>query len=175
MTAPAEQLEEPESTAEERLSTEQQAARRETATALMTAARMAKDADDFVELSGYLLNFEITEDQGRRLYEAMRPKHDPLERMMAFWTPVGAMIEQRDRETETIVMTALEIALERYGAEGEVFSANTFLPLLPEHRRAMAGMVIQRMKPRLEPVGYEPSAVPSRRGSKVRTYRLRLS
>jgi hypothetical protein len=161
-------------------------ARRQTAKALMLTARhFARDADDFVMLADCLSDIELTEDQRRRLYEAMQIPEEPpepaqpdpeppspAERMAAVWRPFQGIIDYRERETESVVLTALEIALERYGAGGEVFSANTVLHLLPEHQHHLAGRVIHQMRGKLEIAGEENSALPSRRSSKIRTYRL---
>lgn len=141
----------------------------------MTVARLARDADDFVMLADCLSAIELTEDQRRRFYAAMQPADDPQARMMEFWAIADQIAAYRDRETETILRLALEIALERYGERGAEFSANTLIPLLPPHRQHLAGEVIQHMRSRLEATGREPSRVPSRKGSKVRTYRLHLS
>ena len=148
----------------------------------MTAARSIEDVDAFLEIAKCLSDIEMTDDQRRRLYVAMRlpdevpdPAEPPTaaERMASVWAPFQGIVDYRERETESVLLTALEIALERYGADGEVFSANTVLPLLPEHRWHLAGRVIHQMRGKLEITGEENAALPSRRGSKIRTYRLR--
>ena len=157
--------------AAERYDAEQTAIKRKTAGALMTASRVATDLDDFMALADCLSAIELTADQRRRLYDVMRQEPvDPQVRMMGFWEPMGAYFERRERETESILCTALEICLERFGEDGREFSVYTIMPLVPPYRRHLVTRAFRRMRDRIEPVDWEhPEGM-----RRVRTYRLAL-
>lgn len=141
----------------------------------MIAARLATDADDFVNLADCLSEIELTEDQRRRLYEVMRPPpDDPQARLDGFWKHCDAIIDHRERETEAVIRTALELAVQVYGQNGAVFSVNILGPLVSPRHAPLAGLVIRSMarNSKIEPVGEEKGMLPGHKGGRVRTYKL---
>ena len=175
----------PTSYAKDRAENDERVERRELACALLLLARICKTEREFAELADEISTTYLMEDERRLLYRrfrelitdtrterARRAMHEAWEETCAYRGL--SQIHSQDG-VWAVWIHALSEALLAYAqaSPGITFSANTFLELVREEDRSWIGRMIQHMRPQLETTGWEKSAIPSRKLSGVRVYRLR--